>query len=482
MTGATFDIRADTAHVLPLVRHPSEKALRFLVAVVATGVWALLIWSLVVSLVVSLAWILYVALFGLLFFIAHVGFVFHLRGNAVRLGTEQMPELYRRVEELSHRMGLAATPETYVLQAGGALNALATKFLRRNFIVLYADLLEACGDNEEARDFIIAHELGHIAAGHLRWRWFLLPGLLTPLLAHAYSRACETTCDRYGFAVCGESAAALSGLCVLAAGGELGPGVNRRALARQREDLNSAWMTLARWFATHPPLAHRMATLDTSLVEGELRRGGARFGAAAALTALVCLPTAAIAAVAVLAAVESAQRAAVNANPGAQQASATQLVSAEPGGQAGATPVAASAQRVDPATIQTLRVQIRRDMAMLAEVAEAFRREQGVPPADTVALYALWPIVYSQLPAPLDPFSGGFYLYGVEEENYALASVGFLANDPSDDLHFTPAPQRAVEGAGTGRDEPASVAGPGEEAPATPPEDPSASAPAPAAP
>jgi hypothetical protein len=46
------------------------------------------------------------------------------------------------------------------MQAGGNLNAFATRFRKANFVVLYSELLSACGDNTAARDMIIAHELG----------------------------------------------------------------------------------------------------------------------------------------------------------------------------------------------------------------------------------------------------------------------------------------------------------------------------------
>jgi Zn-dependent protease with chaperone function len=143
---------------------------------------------------------------------------------------------------LSRQIGIRKVPETYVIQAGGSLNALATRYFRSDFIVLFADLLDACGDNTEARDFIIAHELGHLQAGHLRKRWLLLPGLFTPLLGSAWSRACEYTADRYGASVGRDREAALEGLCILAAGAKQGPKVNRRALVSQRAALNTITM------------------------------------------------------------------------------------------------------------------------------------------------------------------------------------------------------------------------------------------------
>ena len=462
MTEATFDFSAEATRVVAVTRQPGEGALRFLVAVVAVIGWVLLI--------ASLFGIVWTISFGILVFLAHVCFIWNLRGNAVQLGTDQMPALYRRVEELSRRVGLAETPDAYVIQAGGVLNALATRFLSRHFIVLFSDLLDACGENEEARDFIIAHELGHIAAGHLSWRWFLLPGLVTPFLGTAYSRACEYTCDRYGFAACGESASALDGLSILAAGGKLGPGVNRRALARQREDLNTAWMTLGLWFSTHPPIAHRIAALDPSLVDSQLPRGKARFGALSALGLLgVGLP-AALTAVSIVGGQKLLGMVLPHATSEAEPelaAPSTESVAERLAWEADAPAIA---ERVQPETVQRLRLQIHRDMAMLAGVADAYFGKRGEPPPDVVALYALWPLFHPELAPPLDPFSGRHYLYRVEGDKYGIASVGFLADNPSDDLIFVGAQEQAAEGQGSGAGERASAADSEGEAPPRAPE------------
>jgi Zn-dependent protease with chaperone function len=135
---------------LHVPRWPTERPLQVLVILAAIAIW--------VALAVSLIGLAYACVLAVFFFLAHVAFITHLRGSAVRLGPEQMPELHQRVVALSERIGLRPVPDAYLVQAGGALNALATKFLRANFIVLFSDLLEACGDNADARDFIIAHE------------------------------------------------------------------------------------------------------------------------------------------------------------------------------------------------------------------------------------------------------------------------------------------------------------------------------------
>src|SRR5262249_50813733 len=150
-------------------------------------------------------------------------------------------------------------------QHDGALNAFAMRFLRAHMIVLFSDLLEACGENTAARDMIIGHELGHIRAGHLRGRWLLMPASFVPFLGSALSRAREYTCDRYGSAAAGDPDGALLGLTILSAGGRYGPLVTRAALVEQRRDLASAWMHLGEWLGSHPPLSRRLCALAPEL-------------------------------------------------------------------------------------------------------------------------------------------------------------------------------------------------------------------------
>lgn len=263
-------------------RWSTEKPLFFLIVACAIGFWILFC--------LSIIGIMYAALLGAFFFVSHVAFIAYLRGSAVRLGPRQMPELYAHVLQLSTRIGLKKAPETYVMQAGGTLNALATKLFSSDFIVLYSDLLEACGDNTEARNMIISHELGHLKAGHLRGWWFLFPGLLVPFLGGAYSRAREYTADRYGFAVCRDRKSALMGMAIIAAGGKLGPTVDLRQLAEQGNDLGTVWMSLGRWLSSHPPLADRVIAVEPNLVANRKPRLSGALGAVALILCVVFIP------------------------------------------------------------------------------------------------------------------------------------------------------------------------------------------------
>lgn len=277
------DVRLDhetsRPHAASIAVKPSagEVPLHILMLIIGVTLWILF--------VVSIIGLVYGIILGLVFFFAHLILISHVRGSSIKLGPQQMPALYNRVVDISQRIGMKRVPDVYLQQSGGILNAFATRFGRRRFVVLYSDLVKACGNNLDALDFIIAHELGHIHRGHLNWRWLLAPAMFIPFLGTAYSRACEYTCDRYGFQAPSDPDRSLDGLCILAAGPQFVSFVNRQAFVAQRDDLNTAFMKLGTWFSTHPPLARRVAALSPNL---ELE-GGSGFGATlgALLMALV---------------------------------------------------------------------------------------------------------------------------------------------------------------------------------------------------
>lgn len=226
------------------------------------GLFAALFWF---AIIISIFGAIYGFFLALVFFIGHVIFVSHVRGNGIKIGPNQFPELHKKITELAAKFGMKNVPEAYLIQAGGTLNAMATKMLNANMLILYTDLLEACEDDMAARDMILAHELGHIHAGHLKWHWFLAPGMLIPFLGTALSRAREYTCDRYGLVGAANKAGALKGLTILAAGGKYAAAVNLPEFVKQQETLNTGWMTIGMWLSTHPPLNKRIAALDEQL-------------------------------------------------------------------------------------------------------------------------------------------------------------------------------------------------------------------------
>jgi Zn-dependent protease with chaperone function len=235
-----------------LLRSPKEPTL-FAFAVL----WSCFVW---LALFVSVLGLLYAAVFGLVIFMAHAIVIGRIKGNSVRLSARQLPALYARVEAIAAKLGLERVPEVYLVQSDGVLNAFATRHLWRDFLILNSSLVDACQDPRQL-DFVIGHEMGHLAAGHLRDRIRLAPAAAAPWLGPALSRAREYTCDRYGLAASGDLEQAARGIAVLAAGGPHGSLLDLAAFEEQRLETGSFWMSIAELGSTHPFLCKRVAAL-----------------------------------------------------------------------------------------------------------------------------------------------------------------------------------------------------------------------------
>jgi Zn-dependent protease with chaperone function len=204
--------------------------------------------------------LLYGLMFSLLALFAHGIALGQVRGNAVRVSERQFPELHRLASAHARKLGLKQTPAVYVMESGGLLNAFATRFLGRDFVIVHSDVLElALARGEAAVGFIMGHELAHVWRGHLKHRWLTMPGRLMPYLGAAYSRACEYTCDRVG-AYC-QPEGAISGLLALAAGKQLHAHVDVREYAAQAVNDQSFWIRRAELMSSHPLLPKRVAAL-----------------------------------------------------------------------------------------------------------------------------------------------------------------------------------------------------------------------------
>jgi Zn-dependent protease with chaperone function len=198
--------------------------------------------------------------FALLFFMVHGLMIGGIRGNGVRVTATQFPELYTTVARHAETLGLTKAPDVFLLQAGGILNAFATRFLGRDFVVLYSDVLAmAERDGKAAVGWIVAHELAHVRRGHLKRRWMITPARFVPYLGAAYSRACEYTCDRIA-AHC-QPDGAVDGLLTLAAGPALYRRVDAREFAEQVMTEGGFWVRRVELMSTHPTLPKRVAAM-----------------------------------------------------------------------------------------------------------------------------------------------------------------------------------------------------------------------------
>jgi Zn-dependent protease with chaperone function len=195
-----------------------------------------------------------------------------MRASAVQMSPTQFPEGYRMVVEAAERFGLRRVPDAYVLLGNGKVNAFAAGHGFRRFVVIHSDLFEVGGSarDPEALRFIISHEVGHLAAGHVSfWRLLVSQAASSvPLLGKALSRAQEYTADNHGYDVSPTGVPGVVGL--LGAGKYLGAQVGLHATADRAAHERGFWVHIVQWTSTHPILTWRAHALRDRSRPGRL--------------------------------------------------------------------------------------------------------------------------------------------------------------------------------------------------------------------
>jgi Zn-dependent protease with chaperone function len=250
---APYSARPAAAASLDDLVYANERSLFAIGLAISAVFWLVL-------LVGTLGFALFYALGGFVFYLfAQSGLIAYIRGNAVRITPQQYPDLHDKLSACCQRLGMADVPETYLLHANGAFNAFATRFLGRNFLVLYSDVVDALEGRPAALSFYLGHELGHVHRGHLAWRPALLPASFLPLIGSGYHRACETTCDNYGAACCDDVEDGVRALSALAAGGRRWQDLNLPEYLGQARDTGGFWMSFHELISDYPWLVKRVA-------------------------------------------------------------------------------------------------------------------------------------------------------------------------------------------------------------------------------
>lgn len=235
--------------------YKNEKTLFALMLVLSLLAWAALVAGM------GLAVFGYALAFFLFYCFAQSALISYIKGTGVRITHEQFPDLERQIAACCVKLGLEKEPDAYLMQMGGSLNAFATRFLGRDFLVLYSDVVDGLHDNPDALNFYIGHEIGHIKRKHLNWGTVLLPASMLPLVGAAYSRAREYTCDRHGLAACEQPLNAEFGLAALAAGGRRWRTMNKSAFIEQARETEGFWMSFHELVGDYPWLVKRMAAV-----------------------------------------------------------------------------------------------------------------------------------------------------------------------------------------------------------------------------
>jgi len=219
---------------------------------------SILVWLVVVLTCFALP---YVLMIGLFLWMANGLLVARLRSEGVEVTPEQEPALHQALVEVCGKLGLTTIPRLYIVQSGGVLNAFTTRHSSRQFIVLYSDMLEACGSDSAEIRFVLGHEIGHIQRNHVMKNLFVLPGRILPLIGDAYSRACERTCDRYGAAGTTDGNGAVRAMMMLSAGPEYGKTLRAEKFAAQHASERGFFISWHELTSSYPTLSQRVDNL-----------------------------------------------------------------------------------------------------------------------------------------------------------------------------------------------------------------------------
>ncbi|HSY54568.1 MAG TPA: M48 family metalloprotease [Opitutaceae bacterium] len=232
---------------------PKEKTYYTFVLIISVLVWLVL--------AITIVGLFYAALFAFVIWLGNGLLTAHLRAEAVRVDEQQLPQLYGTFLDACQKLGVAKIPKLYVLQAGGALNAFATKFSGRNFVVVYSDFLEAFGPDSPEIRFILGHELGHLKSNHIWKHTLLAPGIFMPLIGPAYLRACEASCDRYGAFAAENLDGAMRAMLTLSGGKLQGRTLDPAAFATQHKEERGFFISWHELTSPYPTLSQRVKNL-----------------------------------------------------------------------------------------------------------------------------------------------------------------------------------------------------------------------------
>jgi len=223
-------------------------------------VLAILIWTGLTLITFGMVWsfLIVIALFA---WFSNGLLVAGLKADAVAVHPNQLGRLDATLRSVCQALPVKEIPELYVIQSGGLLNAFATRHSGRHFVVVYSDMLEAFGPDSAEMRFLLGHEVGHIHRNHLLRRLLLAPALFLPLIGAAYSRACESTCDRFGALASGSLESSLRAMMTLAGGKAAGREMDPLQFAQQNKTHRGFFVSWYELISGYPTLTRRMKDL-----------------------------------------------------------------------------------------------------------------------------------------------------------------------------------------------------------------------------
>lgn len=204
-------------------------------------------------------------------------FMSYLIGNSIEVSSTQYPQIHRVVKQASDYLNILM-PTVLILQGHGLFELfVARKFSRRGFIIITSNMLDEFAGQPSSREFMmfIGRQLGHIAAGHFRLRFFKdVIGRFSFFFYLAWKRRCNFTADNIGLLAAGDLFAAEQALIMITAGARIAPGTNFDAVVEQRNRLfESIFSWIRLMFSSYPYMIDRIVRLRGFVRQLERKSG-----------------------------------------------------------------------------------------------------------------------------------------------------------------------------------------------------------------
>lgn len=192
---------------------------------------------------------------------------------SVKVTRNNFPEVYDIVEEYSRRLELKKVPNVYIIQGNGILNAMASFIPFKQYVVLYADLIEV--GYREHHDmasirFILGHEMAHIKLKHstLGYSIKILFANLVPIISSTASRAREYSCDRIAQKLSGSDG--IDAMLALSVGKHLYKSVDVDDYIKEAKGIRGFFVWCNNLASDHPILPKRIQALKMKEGSGKL--------------------------------------------------------------------------------------------------------------------------------------------------------------------------------------------------------------------
>lgn len=195
------------------------------------------------------------------------------RSKAIKITENNFPEVYYNISEYSNKLGLKKTPEAFLIQQNGVMNAFSAFIIRKQYIEIDSDLFEIAYrefNDLESINFIITHELAHIKYKHATffYNFFILFATVIPIIGTTASRAREYSCDRLAQKLSQNNG--VEAIFSLFAGKHLYKKINVYDYINNSNDIRGFFVWCNNLISSHPILPKRIRALMMEEGSGEL--------------------------------------------------------------------------------------------------------------------------------------------------------------------------------------------------------------------